>query len=137
MIAADPSVPPRALRIFLVENHADTLRWFTKYLEQMGHTVLSADSMKAALAGLGKADVDVLISDIGLPDGSGWDLLKEAHLQHPVYAIAMSGMGMNKDRAKSREAGYRHHMLKPFDPDELEGMLAEAGRELDEAGKAA
>jgi CheY-like chemotaxis protein len=42
----------------------------------------------------------------------------------------MSGFGMNSDRAKSRAAGYRHHLLKPFDPDELEVMLEEAAEEL-------
>jgi two-component system CheB/CheR fusion protein len=120
----------RPLRIFVVENHPDTLKYLTLYLETMGHTVVSARTIKDALAALPDADCSVLISDIGLPDGNGWDLLERASLQRPLYAIAMSGFGMNNDRAKSRAAGYRHHLLKPFDPDELEVMLEEAAEEL-------
>jgi CheY-like chemotaxis protein len=118
------------LRIFVVENHADTLKYLSLYLEQMGHTVLSAASMHEALGALPSARCDVLITDIGLPDGDGWELLKRAHLPSTVYAIAMSGFGMNADRAKSKAAGFRHHILKPFVPDDLDSMLEEAAREV-------
>jgi two-component system CheB/CheR fusion protein len=125
-----PAESPSAhLRIFVVENHADTLKYLRLYLQEMGHTVLSAQTMKEALATLPSAHCDVLISDIGLPDGSGWELLNEAHLAGSIYAIAMSGFGMNSDRAKSKAAGYRHHLMKPFAPDELDRMLEEAARE--------
>jgi two-component system CheB/CheR fusion protein len=117
------------LRIFVVENHADTLKYLRMYLEQLGHEVASARSMSEALKTLPDADLDVLISDIGLPDGNGWELLRRAHFDHPVYAIAMSGFGMNADRVRSKEAGFRHHLLKPFVPDELDSMLEEAARE--------
>ena len=120
----------RALRIFVVENHPDTLKYLRMYLEQMDHLVQSARSMAEALAALPDADADVLISDIGLPDGDGWELLRRAELPHPLYAIAMSGFGMNADHARSRAAGYRHHLLKPFAPEDLDVMLAEAAREL-------
>lgn len=117
---------PRPLRIFVVENHADTLKYLTMYLEQMGHEVESAKTMNEALDALPNADCDVLISDIGLPDGDGWELLERVKLPHPVYAIAMSGFGMNADHAKSKAVGYRHHLLKPMNPDELDTMLEEA-----------
>lgn len=117
---------PKPLRIFVVENHADTLKYLTMYLEQMGHTVESAKTMEEALAALPKADCEVLISDIGLPDGDGWELLERVELPHPIYAIAMSGFGMNADHARSKAAGYRHHLLKPMNPDELDSMLEEA-----------
>ena len=119
----------RPLSIFIVENHADTLKYLTMYLKQLGHHVQSARSLKEALAELPASDCDVLISDIGLPDGDGWELMERAHFERPVYAIAMSGFGMNSDRQKSKAAGYRHHVLKPFSPDELEPMLEEAARE--------
>jgi two-component system CheB/CheR fusion protein len=125
----EPASPVPALRIFVVENHADTLKWLTLYLQQLGHTVSSARSVAEALQALPKGSWDVFISDIGLPDGDGWELLKKAHLPHEVYTIAMSGFGMNADRSRSKTAGYRHHMLKPFDPEELDGLLAEAARE--------
>jgi two-component system CheB/CheR fusion protein len=116
------------LVIFVVENHPDTLKYLRMFLEQLGHEVLAARSMVEALAELPGSDCDVLISDIGLPDGDGWQLLRKVALPLP-YAIAMSGYGMSADRLRSKEAGYRHHILKPFEPDELEAMLEEAARE--------
>src|SRR5687767_1602124 len=121
----------RPLSIFVVENHADTLKYLRMYLEQLGHRVSSAQTMQGALEALRKSDCEVLISDIGLPDGDGWSLLRQAQLPRPVYAIAMSGFGLNSDRARSVAAGYRHHILKPFVPDDLDAMLEEAARELD------
>jgi two-component system CheB/CheR fusion protein len=120
----------RSLRIFIVENHADTLKWLSRYLQEMGHTVFSAKTMAEAVEALPLAKCDVLISDIGLPDGDGWELLRRVSGTHPLYAVAMSGFGMNADRAKSKAAGYRHHLLKPFVPDELDAALAEAAQEV-------
>jgi CheY-like chemotaxis protein len=121
---------PHPLRIFVVENHPDTLKYLTIYLEQMGHAVSTARSMREALEKLPEAACQVLISDIGLPDGDGWEMLQRSRLAGSVYAIAMSGFGMNADFLRSKAAGYRHHMLKPFDPAELDAMLDEAGTEL-------
>ena len=118
------------LRIFVVENHPDTLEYLQIYLEEMGHTVASADTIANTLAAFPNANCDVLISDIGLPDGTGWELLQRLQLPHPIYAIAMSGFGMNADHARSRAAGFRHHLLKPFPLNELDGLLEEAAREL-------
>ena len=119
---------PSPLRIFIVENHADTLKWLTVYLESVGHVVQSARTMTAALGALPKAEVDVLISDLGLPDGDGWELPGRVRLAPHVLAVALSGFGTPADRLKSREAGYRRHILKPFVPDELDAVLAEAQR---------
>ena len=124
------SVPPPVspLRIFVVENHADSLKYLVLYLEMIGHTVLSATTMTEALAKLPGARCEVLISDMGLPDGDGWELLRTVQLPSPIYAIAMSGFGMNADRARSKAAGYRHHLLKPFVPTELDAALEEAAQ---------
>ena len=122
-----PTVGP--LRIFVVENHPDSLKYLGLYLEAMGHSVLSATTMTEALAQLPTAECDVLISDIGLPDGDGWQLMEQAHLPASVYAIAMSGFGMNADRLKSKAAGFRRHLLKPFVPTELDAALEEADHE--------
>jgi CheY-like chemotaxis protein len=135
MIKSGATVSSLPLRILLVENHKDTLLWMTRYLELMGHTVVSARTRAEALKSLPDAACDVLISDIGLPDGDGWELLQTAHLSHPVYAIAMSGFGMTADRAKSKAAGYRHHILKPFDPSALDAILEEAALEKAKSGK--
>ena len=119
----------RPMRIFVVENHVDTRELLSMYLEGMGHTVFSAGTMADALAKLPGAGCDVLISDIGLPDGDGWELLRRVPEPRPAYAIAMTGFGMNADELKSKEAGYRRHLLKPFVPDALDSALAEAARE--------
>ncbi len=123
---------PHALRIFVVENHRDTLLYLTMYLESLGHAVASAQTVKGALAALGEGDYDVLISDIGLPDGDGWELLRQVpiRLVRPLFAVAMSGFGLNADHARSKDAGYRHHLLKPFAPAELNVILHEAAHEL-------
>ena len=126
--------PSHPLRIFVVENHADSLKYLVLYLEMLGHTVAGAKTMTEALGLLPKAPYDMLISDIGLPDGDGWELLRQVELPKSIYAIAMSGFGMNADRAKSKAAGYRHHLLKPFVPTELDVALAEATRETIAAG---
>lgn len=137
-MTSSPSISPesahasRPLRIFVVENHPDTLKWLSRYLEGMGHRVQSATTMAEALEAVPQSQCDVLISDIGLPDGDGWNLLRRLHAdQKPclIYAIAMSGFGMNSDRATSTAAGFRRHLLKPFNPDELDSALEEAARE--------
>ena len=124
------SSAPRPLRIFVVENHRDTLEAMQMYLELLGHTVESARDMQTALAELPRADCDVLFSDIGLPDGDGWELLRRLKLPRPIYAVAMSGFGLGADHVRSKEAGYRHHLLKPFNPAELGPLLQEAASEL-------
>ena len=122
----------RPLRVFVVENHRDTLRSLHMYLELLGHSVDSACTVAGAVAAIPHARCDVLLSDIGLPDGDGWKLLQalKARDHMPAYAIAMSGFGMNADHVRSREAGFRHHLLKPFDPAELDAMLGEAAAEI-------
>jgi CheY-like chemotaxis protein len=121
---------PRSLRILIVENHSDTRRFLAMYLKGAGHFVTTAATMQEGLKTATDSDCEVLISDIGLPDGDGWELLRRARLSHPVYAIAMSGYGMDKDREKSHAVGYRDHLLKPVDVARLNALLAEASAEL-------
>ncbi len=114
----------------MVENHPDTLAALERYLRILGHEVASATSMGEALAKIPDSKAEVLLSDIGLPDGDGWELLERLEEHHPRFAVAMSGFGMAADRERSQAAGFRHHLLKPFDPDKLDQMLHEAFREL-------
>jgi two-component system CheB/CheR fusion protein len=122
------------LKILVVENHPDTVKYLKMYLEQSGHYVRTAGTMEEALEKLSESNGDVLLSDIGLPDGDGWELIGKAHLPESVYAIAMSGFGMGNDRTRSRAAGYRHHLLKPFTPDLLDEYLDEAIHERSQRG---
>jgi len=116
----------RPMRIFVVENHEDTRFLLCLLLEQLGHTVFSATTLASALESLPASKCDVLISDIGLPDGNGWDLMARLGDDRPPYAIAMSGFGMSSDRQRSLNVGYRHHLLKPVEPYQLERLLDEA-----------
>jgi DNA-binding response OmpR family regulator len=122
------------LEILVVEDHPDTLKYLRLYLEQSGHSVRTAETMAEALGKLSDEPGDVLLSDIGLPDGLGWNLIEEAHLPPSVYAIAMSGFGVGNDRARSTKAGFRHHLTKPFAPDLLDRLLEEATRERAQRG---
>ena len=125
--------PTASLRIFVLEDHPDTLKYFRMYLEDLGHTVVQATTMAEAIQTIPTAECDMLISDVGLPDGDGWNLLaklQEAKLPYPAYAVAMSGFGMHADRNKSVQAGFRHHLLKPFDINTLDDILLQATAEL-------
>ncbi len=121
----------RPLRIFIVENHEDTRFLLGLLLEQLGHTVSSATTVAETLEKVPDAGCDVLISDIGLPDGNGWELMARLGDDAPPYAIAMSGFGMASDRQRSLAAGFRHHLLKPVEPNHLERLLDEAVAEID------
>ena len=125
----------RPLRIFIVENHEDTRFLLCLLLEQLGHTVFSAPTLAGALEAMPTAHCDVLISDIGLPDGNGWDLMTRLGADRPPYAIAMSGFGMSSDRQRSLNVGYRHHLLKPVEPNQLERLLDEAADEARESAR--
>lgn len=121
------------LRVLVVENHADTREVLTSMLEALGHTVVVAESMSKALREAPQSRCDVIISDIGLPDGDGWELLGRLNLPRPMYAIAMSGYGMTSDRTRSKAAGYRHHLVKPLGLEQLEGILGQVAEELDKS----
>lgn len=92
--------------------------------------------MNEALREIPGSHCDVLISDIGLPDGDGWELMRRLK-KRPQYAIAMSGLGMTGDRARSREAGFRHHLVKPTGPEQLAEILEGAAREMKREHEAA
>ena len=121
----------RSLRVFVVEDHTHTLTCLLLYLEVRGHHAAAAASVRETLATLPGAGCDVLISNLCLPDGDGWELLRrvQGRLCQPIYAVAISGLGRPADRQRSRDAGYRHHLPKPFKLAELDAVLGEAARE--------
>jgi DNA-binding response OmpR family regulator len=123
------------MNVFIVENHRDTLTALRYYFEDLGHQVKTATTLAEAQEGLSAAAPDLLLCDIGLPDGNGWDLLGNLPPGRSLYAVAMSGFGMNADSARSRESGFRHHLLKPFRMAELERILAEAEEQSAGSGK--
>lgn len=115
----------RRLRILLVDDHDDTRRILARLLARLGHDVQLAQDVKTALAMIESAVPEVIISDIGLPDGSGLDLMTAVRKGHPeVHGIALSGFGMDEDRRRSQDAGFEHHLIKPLDFEMLEKILA-------------
>ena len=128
-IGGDSSARSR-LRVLVVEDHLDTREMLCMLLQMYGHDVVTAQSKREALSAAPAAHCDVLLTDIGLPDGTGWDLLRELGSAAPPYALAMSGYGMDLDLAKSKAAGFRHHMIKPMGQDQLQNYLHEAAMEI-------
>jgi two-component system CheB/CheR fusion protein len=120
------------LCLFLVENYEDTVRYMQLYLEQLNYKVRVAADMATALWEIPNSRCDVLISDIGLPDGDGWQLIEKLGEQRPQFAIAMSGYGAVNDLRRSRAAGYDHHLVKPFAPELLVALLREASKRKEE-----
>jgi CheY-like chemotaxis protein len=103
----------RPLRILLVEDHPDTMRVFVKLLKKWGHSVTTAESVKKALELVSGQDYDLLISDLGLPDGSGLDVMRQAKECSRISGIALSGYGAEEDIRQSRAAGFSGHLVKP------------------------
>jgi len=121
---ADLPMPVRRdLQLLLVEDHADTLRVMTRLLTSMGYQVTTAGSIAEALTAAERQRFDVVISDIGLPDGTGLQLIGELHKLYPVPGIALSGYGMEADVARCRDAGFSEHVTKPVDMPTLDAMI--------------
>ncbi len=110
-------------RILLVDDHIDTARAMGRLLKRWGCNVQTADSVASALKAADALKFDVLISDIGLPDGSGHDLIRQLKARYPVKGIAVSGFGMEEDLNSSRSAGFSEHLVKPVDLSQLEMTL--------------
>lgn len=112
-------------RVLLVEDHADTAEVMIRLLKSYGIQVTLAGCVKDALQAIQAEQFDLLISDIGLPDGSGLELMRQVAAIRPTKAIALSGYGMEEDIRKSKEAGFLMHLTKPADIRMLERVLRE------------
>ena len=100
-------------KILLVEDHADTLRILTKLLQKWGYMVKTANCVQQALAEITKEPIDLLVSDIGLPDGSGLEIMQRVKSLYGTRGIAISGFGTEEDIHKSHAAGFEKHIIKP------------------------
>lgn len=122
-----PSTARRSLKVLVVEDHGDSARVMQRLLKKFGHDATVAGTVAAALAKLKNEKFDLLISDIGLPDGSGYDLMRQSASFRPP-AIAVSGFGMDDDLARSKEVGFLEHLTKPIDATVLENAIRQASR---------
>jgi PAS domain S-box-containing protein len=128
-VASPPTLPPppppapvpRSMKILLVEDNPDTLRFLALILGQQGHEVWKAETESTARMRLDERAFDLLISDIELPDGSGLELMRD--LSGCLIGIAMSGFGTEEDIRMSRSAGFAAHLTKPIDLPTLEATI--------------
>ena len=114
------------MRILLVEDHKDTRQILTRLLTHWGFDVSSAETLKRGLDELNHQPFDVLLSDIGLPDGTGYALVTEARRRGgDMLMIALSGFGFPTEKELSLKTGFDHHLTKPFDCQQLRSLLEE------------
>jgi signal transduction histidine kinase len=119
----EPPLPLRAVQILLVDDHQDTLEFMSRFLRLCGHEVATAPSYERAVALGQQQNFDLVISDIGLPDGSGYDLMHALKALSPLKGIALSGYGMKEDVDRSLAAGFSAHLTKPCDPSVLSSTI--------------
>ncbi|QDQ27550.1 PAS domain S-box protein [Chitinimonas arctica] len=123
-----PALPPNTdpARILLVEDHPDSAEMLAFILSLRGWSVVVAQNIAQALSLAENQRFDVMVSDVGLPDGSGLDLLKRLRAAgHGLPAIALSGYGHEDDVAASHAAGFAHHLTKPARGDQVENAIEE------------
>ena len=114
------------VRVLVVEDEPDTREFLHRLLQTNGAIVIVASSAAEAWAALEMTPIDVLISDIGLPDVDGYDLLQRVRREGPesakgVPAIAVTAYARTEDRTRALLAGYQAHIAKPV---ESTGLLA-------------
>lgn len=105
----------KAARILLVDDHEDTLEFMSRLLRRFGHKVVTASNCRQALSLGRQEEFDLLIADIGLSDGSGYELLSALQAVSPIKGIVLSGYGMKSDVDRSIAAGFSAHLKKPCD----------------------
>src|SRR6266487_560427 len=117
-----PAVPKHR-RVLLVDDHHDTCIGMKRMLERHGYEITLAHSAEQAVEKVHSQDFDLLISDIGLPDRSGYELMREVRLKKDLPGIALSGFGSEQDVNQAREAGFAEHLTKPINFERLEKTM--------------
>jgi len=110
-------------RLLLVDDHYDTCLSMKRMLERRGYQITVAHSAEQAVEKVRTQEFDLLISDIGLPDRSGYELMRELRLNKRLPGIALSGFGSEQDVNQAREAGFAEHLTKPINFERLEKTI--------------
>lgn len=112
------------MNILVVEDHQDTRRVLSTLLGRGGHEILTASGVNEAIKVLENMRVNVLLSDLSLPDGDGLELVAKAKAIQPrICAIALTARASTNDLERGRKAGFDHYLTKPFDFHELRTIL--------------
>jgi CheY-like chemotaxis protein len=111
------------MKLLIVEDHGPTREVLTRLLSRAGHHVTTARCLAEARAAASGQPFDAVVSDLGLPDGTGIELMAHLRTAHNLRGIALSGYGMDDDVRRSREAGFVAHLVKPVDVHQLHHAL--------------
>jgi CheY-like chemotaxis protein len=112
------------MHILLVEDHVDTLFVMKRLLESCGHTITTANSVATALSAADANKFNCVISDLGLPDGSGLDLMKQLKARDVTTGIALTGSADDATIQGCLEAGFTKHLSKPVNLSQLKEIIA-------------
>lgn len=115
----------KGLRILLVEDHEDTRAVLQRLMTRWGHEMTGVASLAQTREALATGTFDLLLSDIGLPDGTGYDVVAVLREKSAIPAVAMSGFGMEADRARALAAGFAEHVVKPITAERLRELLTQ------------
>ena len=133
VITQEPLVPTQArsgAKILLVEDHPDTAKILSRLLGSLGYSVKMAHTVTEGLQLATSEKFDLLLSDIGLPDASGYELMNRIRQFQDTPGIAISGFGMESDILKSREAGFVDHVVKPVNVTHLHSIIQRVMNEV-------
>ncbi len=111
------------IKLLLVEDHVDTARALFRLLENRGYDTETVSSVATALEKIERGKFDLILCDLGLPDGTGIDLIKKVRRTHSTPAIALTGFGMQEDVDRAAKAGFDAHLTKPVDLQRLEATI--------------
>ena len=125
--AEDPRIAarqnPQEIAILLVEDHEDSAEVMSGLLRKKGYSVQTAGTVADALKILGEREFSLPISDIGLPDGTGIDLIRQVRGVSAMPAIALTGFGMEHDLRRYKESGFDAELTKPVNFPKLEMII--------------
>jgi CheY-like chemotaxis protein len=109
--------------ILLVEDHDQTGKIMSRLLSNFGYEVEWAQSVDSALRAAARRKFDLVVSDLGLPDGSGHDLMVELQRHYGLKGVAISGYGMEQDLDRSARSGFSRHLTKPVTIEKLDAAI--------------
>jgi len=134
IVVAPPAAPhpEGVLTILLIEDHVDTAEVMAQLIRGLGHDVTVVGCVADALASTQASDFDLIVSDVGLPDGTGLDFIMAFREHSDAPAVALTGFGTDEDVRRCLAAGFTSHLTKPVNFTQLEQMIESAA-----SGKAA
>jgi CheY-like chemotaxis protein len=111
--------------VLVVEDHFDTRTALVAVLSGWGYQVQSAGTAAEGLDAVSKYTFDVILSDIGLPDETGWEMMKKIRAANKtICGVALTAYSSDLDRELSRAAGFNFHLAKPPDTARLQAVIA-------------